>query len=331
MSLLDVDDLIVELPIDGAHRPVIRGVSFSIDEGEALGLVGESGSGKSMTARSILGLLPRDARVTGRIRFDGRSVFDLSQTDLRALRARGIGMIFQDPRAAINPIRRVGAFMIEGLRDATGVAKATAEKAALDQLEAVRIADPERCLRQYPHELSGGMLQRVMIATVLMMEPRLILADEPTTALDVTIQAEVVGILDSLRHERGLAMLFISHDLELARAVTDRTAVMYAGEIVESQLSERLHSDPRHPYSSLLVAARPSIDQHAERLPAIPGRAIPAYESQGGCAFRPRCPYSEPACIEPQQLIDFDNGSARCCRTMELHERGALEAQKHGD
>ena len=176
-------------------------------------------------------------------------------------------------------MRRVGAFMIEGLCDTKGVSRTEAERQAVEQLQAVRIADPERCLRQYPHQLSGGMLQRVMIASTLMAEPRLILADEPTTALDVTTQAEVVAILDALRRERGLSMLFISHDLELARAVTHRTAVMYAGEIVEVQASDRLHSEPLHPYSAALVASRPSIDHTLGRLPSIPGRAIPAFEA----------------------------------------------------
>lgn len=325
MSLVEVDNLEVKLRIDGEHKPVLRGVSFAIDQGEALGLVGESGSGKSMTARSIVNLLPALAHISGRISFDDRSILELGKSDLRALRGREIGMIFQDPRAAINPMRRIGAFMVEGLC-AGGTPRPEAEKRAIGQLEAVRIADPERCLRQYPHELSGGMLQRVMIASTLMMEPRLILADEPTTALDVTTQAEVVAILDALRRERGLAMLFISHDLELARAVTHRTAVMYAGEIVEIQPSDRLHSDPLHPYSALLVAARPNIEQTLDRLPAIPGRAIPAYEAANGCSFRPRCPYAIASCEERPTLEELDEGAARCWRSAELRSTHALKA-----
>ena len=326
MSLIELDGLEVLLPVDGEHREVLRGVSLSIDEGSALGLVGESGSGKSMTARSILRLLPRGARVSGRIVFDGRSILDLGASDLRTVRGREIGMIFQDPRAAINPMRRIGGFMIEGLRDTVGVPQAEARRRAIEQLQAVRIADPEQCLTQYPHQLSGGMLQRVMIAATLMMEPRLILADEPTTALDVTTQAEVVAILDNLRHEHGLAMLFISHDLELARAVTDTSAVMYAGEIVESQSSDRLHSDPLHPYTAALAAARPDIGQTLDRLPAIPGRAIPAYEAGSGCSFRPRCRYATDGCEKPQPLVDVADGASRCWRTAELHSRHALQA-----
>ena len=320
MSLLELEDLRVELLIDASHKPVLRGVSLAVDEGEALGLVGESGAGKSMAARAIARLLPRNARVSGRIVFDDHSILELGKNVLRTLRGNEIGMIFQDPRAAINPMRRVGAFMVEGLCDTKGVPRADAERRAVAQLEAVRIADPERCMRQYPHQLSGGMLQRVMIASALMMEPRLILADEPTTALDVTTQAEVVAILDALRRERGLAMLFISHDLELARAVTHRTAVMYAGEIVEVQPSDRLHSHPLHPYTAALVASRPSIDHTIRRLSSITGRAMPAFESPPGCSFRPRCPHAIEVCHSAPPWQDFRDGSARCWRSAELRE-----------
>jgi oligopeptide/dipeptide ABC transporter ATP-binding protein len=278
-----------------------------------------------MTARSILRLLPRGARVTGRIGFDGRSILDLERNDLRAVRGKEIGMVFQDPRAAVNPMRRVGNFMVEGLRETAKISTSDANRRAIEQLQAVRIADPERCMSQYPHQLSGGMLQRVMIAATLMMEPRLILADEPTTALDVTTQAEVVAILDTLRREHGVAMLFISHDLELARAVTDRTAVMYAGEIVEAQPSDTLHTDPLHPYSAALAAARPNIAATVSRLPAIPGRAVPAYEAGTGCAFRPRCPYAMAECEQPQTLAEVDGGTSRCWRSLELHSRQALQ------
>jgi oligopeptide/dipeptide ABC transporter ATP-binding protein len=320
LSLLQLEDLKVELPIEGVHKTVLRGVSLAVDEGEALGLVGESGAGKSMTARAIARLLPANARVSGRISFDDHSVLELSRNVLRTLRGSEIGMIFQDPRAAINPMRRVGAFMVEGLCDTKGVPRADAERRAVAQLEAVRIADPERCLRSYPHQLSGGMLQRVMIASTLMMDPRLILADEPTTALDVTTQAEVVAILDALRRERGLAMLFISHDLELARAVTHRTAVMYAGEIVEVQPSDRLHSHPLHPYTAALVASRPSIDQTVTRLPSITGRAIPAFEAPPGCSFAPRCPHAVEVCLQDPPWEEFQEGCTRCWRSAELRE-----------
>jgi oligopeptide/dipeptide ABC transporter ATP-binding protein len=326
MSLLEIEGLNVDVLRDGEMHPVVRDVSFSIDAGEALGLVGESGSGKTMTARAITQLLPEGARMSGRISFDGQDIGGASGKTLRRFRAQDVGMVFQDPRAAINPMRRVGAFLVEGLRETQGVGSKEATRRAVEQLDAVRIADPERCLRCFPHELSGGMLQRVMIAAALLTGPRLLLADEPTTALDVTTQAEIVGILDHLRRERGLAMLFISHDLELARAVTGRTAVMFAGEIVETQASQALHSEPLHPYTAALIASRPRVEHRLPRLAAIPGRALAAFEAPDGCAFQTRCAYSVDACRAEQPLGELAPGAAvRCCRSAELHDE--LRAQ----
>ena len=205
-------------------------------------------------------------------------------------------MIFQDPRAHINPVRRIGDFMTEALRTTGSVPVREARSRAVDMLGQVGIEDGERRLHQYPHELSGGMLQRVMIATALLTKPRLLLADEPTTALDVTTQAEVMAILDELRREFGLAMLFITHDLELAAAICDRTAVMYAGQIVEIRSSALLHDDPLHPYTAALAAARPDITQTAHRLHAIPGRPLSAFEAPADeCAFAARCDWAQDA------------------------------------
>ena len=271
--LLQIENLIVDLPVERELRTVLHDVSLAIRPGEALGLVGESGSGKSMTARAIARLLPSGTHVQGRIRFDGRDVMARSGADLRVYRGE-VAMIFQDPRAHINPVRRIGDFMTEALRANGGVPVAEASRQAIELLAAVGIEDGERRMHQYPHELSGGLLQRVMIATSLLTRPRLLLADEPTTALDVTTQSEVMAILDELRHEFDLAMLFITHDLELAAAVCDRTAVMYAGQIVEVRSSSLLHDDPLHPYTAALAAARPDIDRTAHRLLAIPGRPL---------------------------------------------------------
>jgi len=223
--LLALTALTVRLDVSGAKRAVLRDVALTVRAGEALGLVGESGSGKSMTARAIDRLLPRGAEVDGTIRFDGRDVNTLAGADLRRYRNQ-VAMIFQDPRAHVNPVRRIGDYMTEALRTNLGVPAAEASHRASDMLSQVGIDGGQRRLRQYPHELSGGMLQRVMIAAALLTEPRLLLADEPTTALDVTTQAEVMAILDELRHDFGLAMVFITHDLELAAAICDRTAVM---------------------------------------------------------------------------------------------------------
>jgi oligopeptide/dipeptide ABC transporter ATP-binding protein len=323
--LLSVDELTVLLPVEGQERAVLRGVSLEIRAGEAVGLVGESGSGKSMTARAIDRLLPKGAQVQGQIRFGGSDVNALAGSPLRAYRNR-VAMIFQDPRAHVNPVRRIGDFMTEALRTNLGVSAAEASRKAAEMLAQVGIEDAQRRLHQYPHELSGGMLQRVMIATALLTEPALLLADEPTTALDVTTQAEVMAILDELRGRYGLAMLFITHDLELAAAICDRTIVMYAGQVVEVRQSELLHSDPLHPYTAALAAARPDIAQKAARLRAIPGRPLSAFEAPTGeCAFAPRCRFAADACRDAvPPLIELDGGLSRCVRVSEL--RGQLEA-----
>src|SRR3954466_12447215 len=274
--LLEIDGLTVQLPVGGTVRPVLRDVSLSVTAGEALGLVGESGSGKSMTARAVDRILPTGAVVEGSIRYDGADVAALHGADLRRYRNE-VAMIFQDPRAHVNPVRRIGDYMTEALRSNSGVRPERARQQATEALEQVGIDHPDRRMRQYPHELSGGMLQRVMIAAALLNKPPLLLADEPTTALDVTTQAEVMAILDELRREFRLTMIFITHDLELAAAVCDRTAVMYAGQIVEIRESQRLHDDPLHPYTAALGAARPDINRTAERLLAIPGRPLSTF------------------------------------------------------
>jgi oligopeptide/dipeptide ABC transporter ATP-binding protein len=327
-SLLDVAGLTVRLPVERSMREVLHDVSFAIRPGEALGLVGESGSGKSMTARALARLLPNGAEVQGAISFDGRNVQKLEGSDLRRFRGE-VAMIFQDPRAHINPVRGIGDFMTEALRTNAGVPVAEAKRRSVELLARVGIEDGERRLHQHPHELSGGLLQRVMIATALLTEPRLLLADEPTTALDVTTQADVIGILDGLRHELGLAILFITHNLELAAAVCDRTVVMYAGQIVEVRESSLLHSDPLHPYTAALAAARPSIEMTAHRLLAIPGRPLSAFEApEDECAFAPRCPHAADVCRKRRPaLIAMDGGLTRCARAEEL--RGQLQVASH--
>jgi oligopeptide/dipeptide ABC transporter ATP-binding protein len=324
-ELLQISNLSVQLPISGELRTVLHDVSIAIGAGEALGLVGESGSGKSMTARAIARLLPPGANVTGNVRFSGVQVDTLKWQALRSYRD-DVAMIFQDPRAHTNPVRTIGDFMTEALRTNHGVSRSDAAKRAVALLADVGIADGARRLEQYPHELSGGLLQRVMIATSLLTEPKLLLADEPTTALDVTTQAEVMAILDDLRRERGMAMLFITHDLELAGAVCDRTAVMYAGQIVEQRESVRLHDDPLHPYTAGLVGARPRIDGAVARLSAIPGRPRSAFEAPAGCAFADRCAHAQPECSEGRPAIEpLDDGLVRCWRAAEL--RGRLLAE----
>ena len=319
--LLEIDQLTVRLPIEGQLRTVLHDVSLGLDAGEAVGLVGESGAGKSMTARAVARLLPKRAETDGVIRFGGRDVLAAEGRTLRALRDE-IGIVFQDPRAHVNPVRRIGDFMTEALRTNQGVAIDDARRQSVRLLAEVGVPDGERRLRQYPHELSGGLLQRVMIATALLTEPKLLLADEPTTALDVTTQAEVMAILDELRRERGLALLFITHDLDLAGAVCDRTVVMYAGQIVEQQPSATLHAHPRHPYTAALVGARPDIASTAPRLTAIPGQPLSAFEAPPGCAFAPRCPLAVDDCRGTRPALRIlGDVSVRCIRAEE-HAHG---------
>ena len=327
-ALLAVEHLNVELPIEGRQEEVLHDVSLAIGAGEALGLVGESGSGKSMTARAIARLLPPGARSTGLMRFAGHDVGALRGADLRRYRG-DVATVFQNPRAHVNPVRTVGDFMTEGLRSA-GVGAGDGRRRAVEALAEVGIDDGERRLGQYPHELSGGLLQRVMIAAVLLTEPRLVLADEPTTALDVITQSEVMAILNELRQERGMALLFITHDLDLASAVCDRTAVMYAGQVMEANTSERLHDDPLHPYTAALAAARPDVAARHDRLAAIPGQPVSAFEAPAGCAYAPRCRYVTDACRAEVPAVDeVDGGLVRCIRAVEL--RGVFrEGTRHG-
>jgi oligopeptide/dipeptide ABC transporter ATP-binding protein len=320
--MLEITNLTVRLPVGGELRTVLSDVSLTIRPGEALGLVGESGSGKSMTAKAVDRLLPAGAQTEGSILFNGHNIAGFAGQDLRRYRSQ-VAMIFQDPRAHTNPVRRIGDFMTEALR-CQGVSRAEARDRAVEILGQVGLTGTH-ILQKYPHELSGGMLQRVMIGTALLTEPKLLLADEPTTALDVTIQAEVMAILDELRGEFGLAMLFITHDLELAAAICDRTAVMYAGQIVETSTSDRLHDDPLHPYTAALSAARPDITQTRARLRAIPGQPLSAFEAPAGeCAFAARCPHAADVCrTAAPSLIALDSGLTRCTRALEL--RGQLE------
>jgi oligopeptide/dipeptide ABC transporter ATP-binding protein len=329
--LLQVEHLSAELSVEGRRRTVLHDVSLTIGAGEAVGLVGESGSGKSMTARAVARLLPPGATTTGAIRFDGRDVPALRGGALRDYRG-AVAMVFQDPRAHVNPVRTIGDFLTEALRTLRRAPVGEARRRAIAALADVGIPDGERRLSQYPHELSGGLLQRVMIAAALLVEPRLLLADEPTTALDVTTQAEVMAILDELRRDRGMAMLFITHDLELAGAVCDRTSVMYAGQIVETRASARLHDRPLHPYTAALAGARPTIDASVRRLTAIPGRPVSAFEAPEGCPFAPRCPHVVDACRAARPPVEaLDGGLVRCIRAAELlARRVSEEAVPHG-
>jgi oligopeptide/dipeptide ABC transporter ATP-binding protein len=317
--LLELNHLSLELVVERRHQKILQDVSLTLEKAEVVALVGESGSGKSMTARSVMNLLPSQAKLSGSISVDGRSMTQASAREWREFRSDRAGMIFQDPRASINPVHRIGDFLSEALVRNHGVTHRTALQRAVGLLEKVGIDDAPRRLRLYPHELSGGMLQRVMIASVLLSEPEIIVADEPTTALDVTTQADVVAILDDLRRERGMAMLFITHDLELAAAFSDRIAVMYAGFVVEISTPAQLRQRPLHPYTAALLRSRPPLHERAHRLEQISGRPLSAYEAPAGCPFQDRCHFALASCTDAlPELVSMGESAVRCHRVDEL-------------
>lgn len=292
MPLLEIQDLQVDF---GARR-VVDGVSLSIDEGQTLCLVGESGCGKSVTALSIARLLPTPParHAGGRILLQGRDVWAMSPTELRSIRGGVVSYIFQEPGASLNPVMRIGAQVLESLRLHVPARAHDAEVVRL--LRLVGIPAPERRARDYPHQLSGGMQQRVMIAMALATEPRLLVADEPTTALDVTIQAQIIELLRDLQREMGMAILLITHNLGLVADIAQRVAVMYAGQIVEEAPALRLLSQPVHPYTRALIRSVPEIGGGLDRLPAIPGNVPAPGHWPAGCRFAPRCAMALATC-----------------------------------
>jgi len=298
VSLLAVENLTVAFEGEGVVRRVVEEVSFNLDAGRTLGLVGESGCGKSVTAMSIMRLLPSPpSRVmAGRILFDGVDLLSLSPEEMRAIRGDRIGMVFQEPMTSLNPVLSIGFQIEEVLRLHRRLAGSPARSQALEMLRHVGIGAPERRLAQYPHQLSGGLRQRVMIAIALVCRPRLLIADEPTTALDVTIQAQILDLLRRLKNELGMALLLITHDLGVVAETCDEVAVMYAGRIVERAPAGPLFRRPRHPYTGGLLAARPRLAAKGGKLPTIPGTVPPPGRRDSGCSFAERCPRVMPRC-----------------------------------
>jgi peptide/nickel transport system ATP-binding protein len=290
---------VADLSISFGDRAAVRDLSFDVIEGETLAIVGESGSGKSVSALSIMGLLPPHARLSGNIEFGGRDISSLPDTQLRQIRGADIGMIFQEPMTCLNPVMTIGDQIIEGVRAHQTLSRKTARARAIELLDLVRIPDPHRRVDDYPHRLSGGMRQRVMIAMAVACSPRLLIADEPTTALDVTIQAQVLDLLDTLRRDLSMAILLITHDLGIVGQWADRVVVMYAGSKVEQGRPEALFAQPFHPYTLGLLSASPRLDDNYHYkdglLTEIPG-AIASAANECGCPFAPRCPYAQPAC-----------------------------------
>ena len=315
VPLLDVRNLTIQFPrlsvgraLLPAQQPqaaaaftAVRDLTFSIAPGEVLGLVGESGSGKSLTSLAVMGLLPPAAQFSGEIQFQtngsATNLRDLDPESMRRLRGSRIAMIFQEPMTALNPVMRVGDQIAEAVLAHNSVSKSQAWQQAVEGMREVAIPDPEQRARSYPHQLSGGMRQRVMIAMAIVNRPQLLIADEPTTALDVTIQAQILDLLNDLRHKFGLAMLYISHDLAVVSHVADRVAVMYAGTLVELATKEEIFAAPAHPYTQGLLRAVPSLSTDRQQpLPTIEGTVPPIGALPPGCLFEPRCSHRIPQC-----------------------------------
>jgi len=324
--VLEVRGLSIAFASPTGFTPVTREVSFSIAPGERLGVVGESGCGKSVTGLSILGLLPRrHSRVTGEILFDGEDLNRMSPDQMRAVRGRKIGMIFQEPMTALDPVFTIGEQIGEAYRQHFPVSRAQARERVIEALARVGIPLPARRHDEYPHQLSGGMRQRVMIAMALICEPRLLIADEPTTALDVTVQAQITDLLLELSSTQGTALMFITHDLGVVAEVCTRMVTMYAGEVVEDAPTDEALLRPRHPYTSGLLRSLPRLAQRKAVLPSIPGRVPLPTEMPAGCRFRERCPHAAPGCEGEQVLTGIaPQRSVRCSRAAALELPGAV-------
>jgi oligopeptide/dipeptide ABC transporter ATP-binding protein len=324
--LLEVEDLVVEFPL---HRGVLRAVdhaSFGVGRSEALGIVGESGSGKTMALRSLLGLLPKSARIAaGSIRVDGTELVGASAPTLRRIRGRTVAMVFQEPMTALNPVMRVGDQIAETPLVRLGYGRRRARERALELMRLVGIPDPARRYDAFPHELSGGLRQRVVIAIALSGEPQLLLCDEPTTALDVTIQDQILKLLDHLRVELGVGVVFVSHDLAVIAQTCSRVAVMYAGQVVESGTVDAVFREAHHPYTLGLLRSVPSFDSVRDHLSSIPGSPPDLASPPPGCRFHPRCGFARPDCTSGTiPLLDLGGREVRCL----YHEECAADARR---
>jgi oligopeptide/dipeptide ABC transporter ATP-binding protein len=323
--LIDVIDLKVHFGSDAGVVKAVDDVSFHIDKGETLAIVGESGSGKSVTSLAIMGLLPNQSRhiAGGRILFEGRDITRYSTAEMRKIRGTEIGMIFQEPMTSLNPVLTVGEQIAERGRVHFGLGERAAMAQAIEMLALVKIPDPVSRAANYPHQMSGGMRQRVMIAMAMASKPKLLIADEPTTALDVTIQAQILELMRNLQQQLGMAILFITHDLGVVAEMADRVVVMYAGRAVEAAGVREIFARPRMPYTRALLRSIPRVDRarsHQDRLEAITGNVPNPLHLPQGCTFSPRCRFVAPICKEATPLLE-DTGAGhmvRCARWQEL-------------
>jgi oligopeptide/dipeptide ABC transporter ATP-binding protein len=313
---LSIDNL--SIAFDAGRKPAVTGVSLRVPMGEAVGLVGESGSGKSLTSRAALGLLPKNTAVSGRVSLDGKSILDMPPAELRRVRGAGIAMIFQDPMSSLNPVARVGQSIAQVIQSHEDVSANAAATRAVGLMDRVGIRDAKARADSFPHEFSGGMRQRIMIAMALAAKPRILVADEPTTALDVIVQKNILNLLDQLRREEGMGLLLVSHDLAVVASMCSRIAVMYAGQIVEEGPAKDILARPRMPYTAGLLASTRR-DKSITRLTSIPGSPPPLGDRTASCRFAPRCPLVVDACrVAHVGLVDVGQGhGARCIRTAE--------------
>ena len=312
-ALLEVEGLRVRLPTRAGHATVVDGIDYTVEPGEVFGIAGESGSGKTISVLALMGLEPPGSAVEGRAAFAGRDLLRLPRKQLRSICGRELAMVFQDPMTSLHPMLSVGTQLTEHVRSHLGLGRRDAAARALELLDEVRIPDPEGAVQAFPHQFSGGMRQRIAIAVALACRPTLLVADEPTTALDVTVQAGIIRLLDRLRRESGLAIVLISHDLGVLSAIADRVAVFYAGRIVEAGVRADVLARPRHPYTRGLLDALPHPEAAASRLLAIRGTPPAPGRIPAGCAFHPRCPYALDSCSESVPLLAPTNGRMLAC------------------
>jgi len=314
MPLLDIKGLHVDFPTQGGVLHAVDGVSLTLEEGEVLGIVGESGSGKSVAMMALMGLIAYPGRVSAQhLRFAGHDLLGIGDSARRALVGKEVAMIFQEPTTSLNPCFTIGFQLMETLRLHLSMDKRAAKKRAIELLEQVGIPAPASRLGAFPHQLSGGMNQRVMIAMAIACNPRLLIADEPTTALDVTIQAQILDLLRNLQKERGMGLVLITHNMGVVSEMAQRVAVMYAGQVMEQQPVEQLFSDPQHPYTEALLAALPEQGEAGHRLATIPGVVPGVFDRPGGCLFAPRCAYATAHSQQVRpELREWQGGQVRC-------------------